>query len=277
MTPSEFIIDVTEADFEYQVVAYSQKTPVVVDFWAEWCVPCKVLSPQLEKLAEEGAGSFRLAKIDVDANPNLAVRFNVRGIPSVKAFRDGQVVSEFTGLQPEARLRDFIRALAPSKADLLLAKAQTFLDGGQAASAETEYRKVLEDNPESPAGLLGLVKSLLLQGRINEAEPLIESFPASKEYRSIENIQPLVKAMLATRAAPVDDEDPLLPAYQNALRLVGRGNLLAAMDGILDILRQDKHYRHDEARRAMIGLFELLNPEDEQTREYRREFASVVF
>lgn len=277
MTPSEFIIDVTEADFEYQVVAFSQETPVVVDFWAEWCVPCKVLSPQLEMLAEEGAGSFRLAKIDVDANPNLAVRFNVRGIPSVKAFRDGQVVAEFTGLQPEARLREFVRALAPSKADLLLVKAQTLLDGGKAASAETEYRKVLEDSPENPAGLLGLVKSLLLQGRVNEAEPLIDSFPASKEYRSIENLQPLVRSMLAMREAPVDDEDPLLPAYQNALRLAGRGNRLAAMDGLLDILRQDKHYRHDEARRAMVGLFELLNPEDEQTRQYRREFASVVF
>ncbi len=278
MNSSDYIVDVTEADFEYQVIAYSQQIPVVVDFWAEWCIPCKALSPMLEKLAEQGAGTFRLAKIDVDANPNLAVRFNVRGIPAVKAFRDGQVVSEFTGLQPEARLVEFIRALAPSKADLLLEKAQTMLDLRQAASAEKVFRKTLEEAPSNPAAVLGLAKSLLLQGRASEAEPMLRSIPASKEFSTAEKLRPLAEAIAKLqKSSESEDDDPLGPSYQNALRLASRGNILAAMDGLLDILRQDKHYRRDEARRVMIGLFELLKPDDDQTRQYRSEFASVVF
>lgn len=277
MKSSEYIIDVTEADFEYQVIAYSQQVPVVVDFWAEWCVPCKALSPVLEKLAEQGAGTFRLAKIDVEANPNLAVRFNVRGIPAVKAFRDGQVVSEFTGLQPEARLVEFIRALAPSKADLLLEKAQTMLDNHQAASAEKEFRRTLEESPANPAATLGLAKSLLLQGRAGEAEAILRVFPASKEFSSAEKLRPLAEAMAKIQKATTTGDDPLEPAYMNAMRLAGRGNIMAAMDGLLDILRQDKHYRHDEARRVMVGLLELLKADDPITRQYRSEFASVVF
>ena len=108
MMASGYIITVTEADFEYEVVAFSQQLPVVVDFWAEWCVPCKTLGPLLEKLADEAQGSFRLAKVDVDSSPNLALRYGVRSIPNVKAFRDGQVVAEFVGAQPEPRLREFV-------------------------------------------------------------------------------------------------------------------------------------------------------------------------
>lgn len=277
MKSTDYIIDVTEDDFEYQVIAYSQQVPVVVDFWAEWCVPCKVLSPMLEKLAEEGGGAFRLAKIDVDANQQLAVRFNVRGIPAVKAFRDGQVVSEFTGVQPEARVIEFIRALAPSKADLILEKGQTLLDLNQAASAEKEFRRALVESPASSTALLGLIKSLLLQGRAGEAEPLLQSFPASKEFGAAENLRPLSQAMRKMQKPDLTSNDPLEPAYANTLRLAGRGNVMAAMDGLLDILRQDKHYRRDEARRVMIGLFELLKADDPVTRQYRSEFASVLF
>ncbi len=277
MNSSEYIIDVTEADFEYQVVAYSQQLPVVVDFWAEWCMPCKVLSPMLEKLAEEGAGAFRLAKIDVDANPNLAVRFNVRGIPAVKAFRDGQVVAEFTGLQSQEKLAEFIHSLAPSKADLLIEKAQTMLDLNQPANAEKEFRKALEESPSNPTALLGLIKSLLLQGRASAAEPLLRSFPASKEYRLTENLRPLAEAMIKLSELSFPEDDPLGPAFKNTLRLAGRGNVEAAMDGLLDILRQDKHYRNDEARRVMVGLLDLLSAENPLTRQYRNELASVLF
>src|SRR4030067_2970921 len=106
---SEFIKTVTESDFEYEVIALSNQAPVIVDFWAEWCRPCKTLTPILEKITEEAGGSFRLAKVNVDESPNLALRFNVRSIPNVKAFRDGQAVSEFLGFEPEPRVRDFIR------------------------------------------------------------------------------------------------------------------------------------------------------------------------
>jgi thioredoxin len=113
MTPSNFIVDVSEADFEYEVLSYSQNIPVVVEFWATWCQPCKQLGPMLERLTEEAQGSFRLARVDVDANPNLALRYGVRSVPTVKAISQGQVVGEFAGLQPETRVRDFLARLAP--------------------------------------------------------------------------------------------------------------------------------------------------------------------
>ena len=165
MTPSEFIIDVNEADFEYQVLAYSQQVPVVVDFWAEWCAPCRVLGPQLEQLAQEAQGNFRLAKVNVDQNQNLALRYAVRSIPAVKAFRNGQMISEFLGVQPEPRLRDFIRSIAPTDSDLLIEKGNSLLSMLRPGAAEQTFRQALETTPEHPAGLLGLSKSLLQQGK----------------------------------------------------------------------------------------------------------------
>src|SRR4030066_1528668 len=140
---SEYIKTVTESDFEYEVIAYSNQVPVIVDFWAEWCRPCKTLTPLLEKLAEEAQCTFRLAKINVDDSPNLALRFNVRSIPNVKAFRDGNVVSEFVGLQPEPRVKEFIRNLTPSQIDLLLEKGQSQLESMSWSEANSSFHQFL--------------------------------------------------------------------------------------------------------------------------------------
>ncbi|MGD0709405.1 MAG: thioredoxin [Anaerolineaceae bacterium] len=122
---SEFVVDVFESNFEFEVLAYSQNRPVVVDFWAEWCRPCKVLTPMLERLAGETQGSFRLARLDVEANPNLALQYGVHSIPTIKAFSQGQAVGELVGLQPENRLRDFLgKLMPPSPASLALEKGQ---------------------------------------------------------------------------------------------------------------------------------------------------------
>jgi putative thioredoxin len=274
---SENIMNVTEADFEYEVIAYSRQVPVVVDFWAEWCAPCKQLSPILENLAQEGNGAFRLAKVDVDANPNLALRYSVRSIPNVKAFQDGQVVAEFLGMQPESRIREFIRKLAPSEHDLLLEKAQGLLLLGEAKEAEAVFRQFLVKAPENPAAMLGLARSLLLQRKIKETRLILGGFPASKEYNSAQLLTPLVVALVRLQDAPPFSDDPLEAAYLNALRLVSLGNFEAAMDGMLDVLRQDKHYHNDEVRKVLLGMFEMLGDENPLTRQYRNELASVLF
>jgi putative thioredoxin len=274
---SNHIIDVSETDFEFEVLNYSQNTPVVVDFWATWCVPCKVLGPLLERLAEEGRGAFRLARVDVDANPNLALRYGVRSIPVVKAFANGQVAAEFTGALPEPRVREFIKKLAPSEGDLILEKANSLLNQHQWASAEQSYRQVLEQTPDSPAGLLGLSKVLLAQGRSDESRQVLRNFPASREYSSAEILLPLTEAYTRLQSLSQEETDPLAPAYNNTLRLASRGNIPSALDGLLDILRQEKQYQNGQARKVFLALLELLGAEDPQARQYRNELASVLF
>ncbi len=274
---SDFIKVVTESDFEYEVIAYSKQAAVIVDFWAEWCRPCKTLTPLLEKIAEEAQGSFRLAMVNMDENPNLALKYNVRSIPNVKAFRDGQVVSEFLGSQPEPRVREFIRNLALSQIDLLLEKGQSQLESLDWLSAGSSFRNFLAKSPNQPAGLLGILKSSLMLGNFNEVKSLLDGFPASAEFARTEVIRPLYNALVMSQRRQSPPDDPLEATYLNALHLILRGNIAAAMDGLIDILRQDKHYRNDEARKVLLGLFEVLGENHPLTRQYRQELSSVLF
>lgn len=278
MTPSDFIVNVSESDFEYEVLSYSQNVPVVVDFWATWCQPCKVLGPLLERLAEEANGSFRLAKVDVDANPNLALRYGVRSIPTVKAIAQGQVVADFAGLQPEQRVREFLARLAPpSESALALEKADSLLAEHQWSEAEVIYRQLEEQTQNQPPVLLGLVKSLLAQGKSSEALFILNYFPASREYNSAQLLQPLAESMLKYEKNELPEETDLDVTFRGSIRLASRGNQLAALDGLLDIMRQQKRYRSDRARLVFLSLLEILGPEDEDARQYRSELASVLF
>jgi putative thioredoxin len=275
---NDFIIDVNEIDFEYEVIAYSQNTPVVVDFWAEWCRPCKTLSPILEKIASEAQGNFRLAKVDVDGNPNLALRFSVRNIPTVKAFIQGEVVSEFVGLLPEPRIRDFLsKLIPPSSINLTLEKANSLLGQHLWHDAEILFREILEKNTEMPVALLGLSKALLAEGQVKEPLNILVNFPASNLYAKAQVLVPLGKAMFNAEQDLLPDEIDLDSTFKNSLRLAMRGNFPAAVDGLLDLLRQDKKYRNNVARQVVLALLEILGEEDPQTRQYRSELASILF
>jgi putative thioredoxin len=280
MMASDFIVDVTEADFEYEVIAYSADVPVVVDFWATWCAPCRTLGPLLEKLAEESQGGFRLARVDVDDNPNLARRFNVRSIPTVKAFQGGQIVAEFTGAQPEPRLREFLDKLTPNTTSLAMEKGLSLLDMLQPAGAEQAFREVLDDEPDNAAARLGLSRALLFQGRGGEALDILNTITDNRVFSQVLNLKPLAQQLAELEFAdPVDvlEDDPLEAAFENSLRLVRRGNLEAAMDGLLDILRQNKRFGDGAARKMIVALLELLGEKNELTPQYRKELAMVLF
>lgn len=278
MMASENIVDVTEADFEYEVISYSENTPVVVEFWAEWHKQCKALGLLLENLAREAQGSFRLARVNVDANPNLALHYGVRSIPTVKAFSQAEVVGEFTGLQPEVRIREFLaRITPPSPLALAMEKANSLLQDQQWADAESLFRDLLDQVPQQPEAMLGLSMTLLGQGYGREAQAILKDFPPSREYARAQQLLPLADALAKSESGNLPEDNDLDAAYANSVRLAGRGNLPSALDGLLEILRQNKNYRQGTARQVFLALLELLGPNDPQTRAYRSELAVILF
>jgi putative thioredoxin len=277
MSAIQDVIDVSEATFDAEVVERSRQIPVVVDFWAEWCGPCRMLSPVLERVARESQGAFRLVKINVDENPGLAARFGVQGIPAVKAFRDGKIVAEFVGVQPEPAVRKFIQSITPSEKDLAMEEAARLLAAHRWAEAETVYRRV-QASASRPGAALGLAKSLLAQGKGKEAEPLLTHLPDSPEATAAEKLQPLVRLLVqAQSAASPADTGKLDALFYQAGQLVAQGNISAAMDKLLEIQRQDKRYQRGEPRLVMLALFDLLGDDNPLTREYRNKLASVLF
>jgi putative thioredoxin len=272
------IIDVTQATFQAEVVERSRRQPVVVDFWAPWCGPCRMLSPTLERLTQEASGAFRLAKLNVDDNQDLAMRFGVQGIPAVKGFRDGRVVAEFVGAQPEPAVRQFLRQLVPNPADQLLTLAGAMLAAHRWPESEAGYRQILAADPGSGPAALGLLRALLAQGKGAEAERVLEQFPNGREAGDAERLRPLARYLVeAQQGADCPDEENLEAAYCRAGKLIASGDLQGAMDGILAVLRRDKRFRQGEPRTVMLGIFEVLGDQDPLTREYRNKLASVLF
>ncbi len=278
MMSSEFIINVSEADFEYEVINYSQNVPVVVDFWASWCRPCKVLEPILEKIVAESNGAFRVARVNVDENPNLALRFSVRSVPTLKAFSEGQVVGELVGLQPEPRLREFIEKITPpSPLQLAVERAESFLAFQKWSLAEQEFRQVLEQKPDHPNGLLGLAKSLMGQGKGFEALEILDNFPPGRQYATAELLKPYAHALVELHRNTLPNETDLDITFAHSIKLAQRGNFPVALDGLLEILRQDRHYGQGKAHKVVLSLLELMGEDNPQTRQYRSELASALF
>jgi putative thioredoxin len=278
MTGSQFILDVNEMNFEYEVIAFSNNKPVLVDFWAEWCRPCKTLSPILEKIVNEANGDLRLAKVNIDTNPNLPLQYNVRSIPTVKAFIEGQVAAEFVGVQPETRLRDLIKNLTPpSPIDLELSKAQNLLLSQDWQNAEPILRKVLSEKGDSPGAMLGLAKSLLAQDKPSEALQVLDTIPPTREMAQADILKPYAQVLLNFHQEKMANESDLDAIFYNSIRLASKTKYPIALDGLLDVLRQDKSYHNKAAQKVILAILEIMGEDNPDTRAYRAELASVLF
>ena len=271
------IIDVNEETFIQDVLEQSEELPVIVDFWAPWCSPCRMLSPILEKLAADPSLNFVLAKVNVDNNPNLSMQYRVQSIPAVLAFLDGEVADEFIGVQPEPKIRQFIQQLIPSELDEALGDVESLLATRHWAKAEQLLRELAEENAQRPDVSLNLAKALLAQGEGCEARDFLQAIKDGQELIEAEKLLPLANYLCLIAEDLTEEED--LPAleiqYRQGARLINRGNLEAAMDGLLDVLRQDKRY--GEARQVMLAMFALLGENDDLTQTYRAELGSVLF
>ena len=274
---SDFIVNVDETDFEYEVLQYSMRVPVLVYFWATWCIPCRVLDPKLEDLARQGEGSFRLAKVDVDESTRLAKQYKIRNVPAVKAFVDGNVVGEFSGVLSDDGLRDFVRRIAPAPDDLIFSKGMNLLALGDYSEAEDAFRAYLSYQPNHPGALLGLIRVLLFRGEGHESAILLRNFPASSLYQTAQQLMPVARVFTERFSEGSAEDNILEAAFLNSVRLARRGNILAAMDGFLDILRKDKHYRDDQVKDVFVGLLALIGESHPDARSYRQELSSVLF
>lgn len=273
---NEIILDVNELDFHDKVLEYSFQNPVVIDFWATWCQPCKMLTPILEKIALEADGAFRLAKINVDQNSNLAIRMGVHSIPHVKGIKNGQVVNEFVGLQPESRIREFIQSLFPHPSELWIEKGQIFYQEGDWEESAAAFRQALQIDDQNPTARLGLAKSLFRLQNFQEAQAWLNNFPPSKEYSAAERLRFLIQETIQAQGAPLS-ENELEAAYQNSLRLLYRGNYFAALDGLLDILRVNKSFHNGKLKEIIVEILDLLGDSEPETRTYRQELASILW
>jgi len=274
------IVEVSETTFESQVVNRSRQTPVVVDFWAPWCGPCRSLGPLLERLAAEAQGGFRLAKVNVDDNQSLAVRFNVSGIPAVKAFRDGRVVAEFVGAQPETMVRKFLEKVVPagSSAGGGSAEAERLLSAHRWAEAEAAYLRVAPGTGQEAAATLGLAKALLGQGKGAQAQRLLAGPLDGADPALVERLRALAGLIVETESyTGSQDGDAMAEGYRAVGRLAASGDLTGTMDGLLGVLRLDKRYRQGAPRLSMLAILDLLGEDDPQTRPYRNKLASVLF
>src|SRR5512136_1344902 len=208
MTPDDTIMDVTETTFLPDVIERSRRQPVIVDFWAPWCGPCRMLSPTLEQLTKEAQGAFALAKINTDENQRLAAQYGVQGIPAVKMFRDGKVVGEFVGALPESKVREFVKKYAPDQSDLILTAAQDLARAHRWAEAETAYRHALAADPNNAQIALELSKVLLRLGKGTETVALLEAIPSeAREADAAQELLPVAHWMCPASAAGAQEID----------------------------------------------------------------------
>lgn len=270
--------DVSASEFSEAVITRSREVPVVVDFWAAWCGPCRVLGPILERLAAEAEGAWELVKVDVDANQTLAAQFGVQGIPTVIGFRNGEPVARFTGAIPEAAIEQWLDQLVPSEDDLTAEQGRILVEAGDLAGAEAAFRSVLARDPRHQTAGVGLAELLIDRGDTTEATEILNRLSPTDEVRTL-----LARARLEGAEGDLDalakaaqDESNLQAGLDYGRALAAAGRHREALDVLLRVVSAREGEVSDDARQAILDLFEVLG-DDPLVAEYRRKLANALF
>ncbi|MFZ5476513.1 MAG: thioredoxin [Myxococcota bacterium] len=272
------VIDVTTATFAAEVLDRSRRQPVVVDFWAPWCGPCRALGPVLERLAGEAGGAWVLAKVDTDQNQEIARRYGIQGIPAVKAFRDGQVVAEFVGAQPEPRVRAWLEGLVPKESTLLARKAAAALEHGDRDSAARLFEAALAKDPDEPDARLWAARVAIERGDKNAARAQIAGLrPRDRDARAGE----VGRLELALEAPPLDPSAAASPdpaaRYGQGLALAAAGRYEEALELFLGLVRADRAWGDDAGRRAMLRVFDVVGTRSPLADEWRKRLSMELY
>jgi putative thioredoxin len=284
------------AGFMADVIEASRETPIIVDFWATWCGPCKTLTPILESVVAKTRGAVRLVKVDVDKNPDLSAQLRIQSIPTVYAFKDGQPVDTFQGALPETEVQKWVDQLItkhgggvePSPVDQALAAAEEAFGAGDISGAGALYAQVLNSDEQNTKALAGMARCYLKAEKIDKAREIVDQ--VGEELRGEEEIHSIISALElaeagasavgetdSLRARLDDDPADLQTRFDLAVALYGGGDAEAAVNELVEIVRRQREWNEDAARQQLVKIFEALGPTDPVTVSGRRKLSSILF
>jgi len=286
MTDSPHSANVGRSDFQQQVLERSNTVPVLVDFWAAWCAPCRSLMPLLAKLAEDYGGKFFLAKVDTEAERELASQYGIRSLPTVKLFRNGKPVDEFMGALPEASVREFLDRHLPRESDALIDRALEAMTAGKPDEAISGLRAALEQDTYYLRSRLELARCLMQAGKLDEADETLTAVSiADADKPEIKSLKAQLGIARNVAVAPdkkqleqriTDNPKDCEARMQLAARLVLEQDYKSAMDQLLEVVRRDRSYDDDAGRRALLDIFSLLGDSDPLVKQYRGKLAMAL-
>ena len=288
--PADVIKDTSTENFQADVIDASVETPVIVDFWAPWCGPCKQLTPILEKVVREARGAVRLVKLNIDENQALAQQMQVQSIPAVFAFVGGRPMDGFRGAQPESQVRAFVQRLTrlsgPSPEDEMLEQGKAAFDAGDLSTAAQIFGQLFQSDQTNLSALAWLAKCYLKNNDIEHAEQLLQAVPEDASNPDLDSARAALDLVKQSESA--GDTEPLMKAIEAnpkdhqaridlAMVLNATGNREGAIEQLLESIRIDRNWNDEEARKQLLKLFEAYGPTDEATLSGRRQLSSLLF